>query len=73
MIYFAGGYVKLPDVFKLGIIMAIVNFVIWGLTGETPVSFRGNSPKTFMQLCLSYRCMYMYVCMCICMYVWCWR
>lgn len=33
MIYFAGGYVKLPDVFKLGIIMAIVNFVIWGLTG----------------------------------------
>lgn len=33
VVYYGGGYVNLPDVFKLGIIMAIVNFVIWGLTG----------------------------------------
>lgn len=29
----AGGFVKLPAVIRLGIIMAIVNLVIWGLIG----------------------------------------
>ena len=26
-----GGYVKLPDVFKLGIVMALVNILIWAV------------------------------------------
>lgn len=32
-VYYGGGYVKLPDVFRLGILMALVNIVIWGLVG----------------------------------------
>lgn len=32
VVYYGGGYVKLHDVFKLGICMALVNLVIWGAT-----------------------------------------
>ncbi|XP_057496967.1 dicarboxylate transporter 2.1, chloroplastic-like [Actinidia eriantha] len=30
-VYYGGGYVKLPDVFKLGIVMALVNILIWAV------------------------------------------
>ncbi|KAF5763264.1 putative solute carrier family 13 [Helianthus annuus] len=32
-VYYGAGYVKLPDVFKLGILMAIINITIWGVIG----------------------------------------
>ncbi|XP_071701808.1 dicarboxylate transporter 2.1, chloroplastic-like [Rutidosis leptorrhynchoides] len=32
-VYYGAGYVKLPDVFKLGIIMALINIALWGLIG----------------------------------------
>ncbi|CAH9110572.1 unnamed protein product [Cuscuta europaea] len=32
-VYYGGGYVELRDVFKLGIIMAVINIVMWGLVG----------------------------------------
>ncbi|KAG6425057.1 hypothetical protein SASPL_115480 [Salvia splendens] len=32
-VYFGAGYVDLPDVFKYGFIMALVNAVIWGVVG----------------------------------------
>ncbi|VFQ88069.1 unnamed protein product [Cuscuta campestris] len=32
-VYFGGGFVELRDAFKLGIIMAVINIVIWGLVG----------------------------------------
>ncbi|XP_041994866.1 dicarboxylate transporter 2.1, chloroplastic-like [Salvia splendens] len=32
-VYFGAGYMDLPDVFRLGFIMAIVNLVIWGGVG----------------------------------------
>ncbi|KAI3725714.1 hypothetical protein L1987_65506 [Smallanthus sonchifolius] len=32
-IYYGAGYVKLLDVFKLGILMAVINITIWGLVG----------------------------------------
>ncbi|KAL7598105.1 dicarboxylate transporter 2.1, chloroplastic [Lactuca sativa] len=32
-VYYGAGYVRLPDVFKLGIIMAMINIMIWGLIG----------------------------------------
>ncbi|KAD3338593.1 hypothetical protein R6Q59_026588 [Mikania micrantha] len=32
-VYYGAGYVKLPDVFKLGIFMALINIAIWGLIG----------------------------------------
>ncbi|KAK9065115.1 hypothetical protein SSX86_016498 [Deinandra increscens subsp. villosa] len=32
-VYYGAGYVKLPDVFKLGILMAVVNIAIWGVIG----------------------------------------
>ncbi|XP_076893535.1 dicarboxylate transporter 2.1, chloroplastic-like [Bidens hawaiensis] len=33
-VYYGAGYVKLPDVFKLGIVMAFINIIIWGLIGS---------------------------------------
>lgn len=32
-VYYGAGYVELRDFFKLGIIMALINIVIWGLVG----------------------------------------
>ncbi|XP_055829068.1 dicarboxylate transporter 2.1, chloroplastic-like [Solanum dulcamara] len=32
-VYYGGGYVELRDVFKLGIIIALMNIVIWALVG----------------------------------------
>ncbi|KAI7743534.1 hypothetical protein M8C21_000733 [Ambrosia artemisiifolia] len=32
-VYYGAGYVKLPNVFKLGILMAIINITIWGVIG----------------------------------------
>nr|XP_016510206.1 PREDICTED: dicarboxylate transporter 2.1, chloroplastic-like [Nicotiana tabacum]XP_016510207.1 PREDICTED: dicarboxylate transporter 2.1, chloroplastic-like [Nicotiana tabacum]XP_016510208.1 PREDICTED: dicarboxylate transporter 2.1, chloroplastic-like [Nicotiana tabacum] len=32
-VYYGAGYVELRDVFKLGIIFALINIVIWGLVG----------------------------------------
>ncbi|KAA8530806.1 hypothetical protein F0562_005570 [Nyssa sinensis] len=32
-VYYGGGYVELRDVFKVGILMALVNLAIWGLVG----------------------------------------
>lgn len=32
-VYYGAGYVELRDVFKLGIIMALINIAIWGLVG----------------------------------------
>ncbi|KAK1423762.1 hypothetical protein QVD17_19070 [Tagetes erecta] len=33
-VYYGAGYVKLPDLFKLGIMMAIINITIWVLIGS---------------------------------------
>ncbi|XP_057491989.1 dicarboxylate transporter 2.1, chloroplastic-like [Actinidia eriantha] len=30
-VYYGGGYVKLPDVFRLGIVMALTNILIWAV------------------------------------------
>ncbi|KAL3538682.1 hypothetical protein ACH5RR_002048 [Cinchona calisaya] len=32
-LYFGAGYVDLPDVFKFGFIMALINALIWGIVG----------------------------------------
>ncbi|KAK1427536.1 hypothetical protein QVD17_16223 [Tagetes erecta] len=32
-VYYGAGYLKLSDVFKLGIMMAVINMTIWGLIG----------------------------------------
>ncbi|KAL8521149.1 hypothetical protein ACS0TY_011628 [Phlomoides rotata] len=32
-VYYGAGYIDLPDVFKFGFIMAVVNAVIWGVVG----------------------------------------
>ncbi|MCD9644799.1 cytochrome P450-dit2 [Datura stramonium] len=32
-VYYGAGYVELRDVFKMGIIIALINIVIWGLVG----------------------------------------
>ncbi|KAJ0693108.1 putative solute carrier family 13 [Helianthus annuus] len=32
-IYYGAGYIKLQDVFKFGVLMAIINLTIWGLIG----------------------------------------
>ncbi|XP_043698164.1 dicarboxylate transporter 2.1, chloroplastic-like [Telopea speciosissima] len=32
-VYYGAGYVDLPDVFKLGFIMALINAAIWGVVG----------------------------------------
>ncbi|CAK9174064.1 unnamed protein product [Ilex paraguariensis] len=40
-VYFGAGYVDLPDVFKFGFIMALVNAVIWGVAGTFWWKFLG--------------------------------
>ncbi|KAI3448246.1 hypothetical protein Pfo_004911 [Paulownia fortunei] len=40
-VYFGAGYVDLPDVFKFGFILALVNAVIWGVVGTFWWKFLG--------------------------------
>ncbi|KAF6152125.1 hypothetical protein GIB67_031447 [Kingdonia uniflora] len=39
--FFAAGYVELPDIFRVGFVMAIVNAVIWGGVGTIWWKFLG--------------------------------
>ncbi|KAI4375603.1 hypothetical protein MLD38_013455 [Melastoma candidum] len=41
-VYYGAGYVDLPDVFKMGIIMAVINAVVWGAVGSRSAG-NGNS------------------------------
>lgn len=40
-VYYGAGYVDLPDVFKVGFVMALVNAVIWALVGSFWWKFLG--------------------------------
>ncbi|KAL6553849.1 cytochrome P450-dit2 [Orobanche minor] len=40
-VYFGAGYVDLPDVFKFGFIMSLVNALIWGVVGTVWWKFLG--------------------------------
>ncbi|KAL7082514.1 hypothetical protein ACP275_14G103100 [Erythranthe tilingii] len=40
-VYFGAGYVDLPDVFKYGFVMALVNAIIWGVVGTFWWKFLG--------------------------------
>ncbi|XP_050261856.1 dicarboxylate transporter 2.1, chloroplastic isoform X3 [Quercus robur] len=40
-VYFGAGYVDLPDVFKVGFIMAVINTIIWGVIGAFWWKFLG--------------------------------
>ncbi|KAK4252790.1 hypothetical protein QN277_014332 [Acacia crassicarpa] len=40
-IYYGAGYVDLPDLFKIGFIMAIFNAIIWGVVGSLWWKFLG--------------------------------
>ncbi|KAK3185092.1 hypothetical protein Dsin_032378 [Dipteronia sinensis] len=40
-VYFGAGYVDLPDVFKIGFVMALINGIIWGLVGTFWWKFLG--------------------------------
>lgn len=40
-VYFGAGYVDLPDVFKIGFIMAAINALIWGVVGAIWWKFLG--------------------------------
>ncbi|RWR89952.1 dicarboxylate transporter 2.1, chloroplastic-like protein [Cinnamomum micranthum f. kanehirae] len=40
-VYYGAGYVELPDVFKVGFLMAVVNAVIWGVVGTFWWKFLG--------------------------------
>ncbi|CAL9021281.1 unnamed protein product [Prunus brigantina] len=40
-VYYGAGYVDLPDVFKLGFVMAIINAVIWAVVGSFWWKFLG--------------------------------
>ncbi|KDP40929.1 hypothetical protein JCGZ_24928 [Jatropha curcas] len=40
-VYYGAGYVDLPDVFKMGFIMAVVNATIWGVVGTFWWKFLG--------------------------------
>ncbi|KAK6135456.1 hypothetical protein DH2020_030801 [Rehmannia glutinosa] len=40
-VYFGAGYVDLPDVFRIGFIMSLVNAVIWGVVGTFWWKFLG--------------------------------
>ncbi|KAJ4951373.1 hypothetical protein NE237_028205 [Protea cynaroides] len=35
-VYYGAGYVDIPDIFKLGFIMALINACIWGVVGDKP-------------------------------------
>ncbi|XP_044489914.1 dicarboxylate transporter 2.1, chloroplastic-like [Mangifera indica] len=40
-VYYGAGYVDLPDVFKMGFIMAVINALIWGVVGTIWWKFLG--------------------------------
>ncbi|CAN0906785.1 Dicarboxylate transporter 2.1, chloroplastic [Linum grandiflorum] len=40
-VYYGAGYVELPDVFKVGFTMAVVNAIIWGVVGSFWWKFLG--------------------------------
>ncbi|KAK2662918.1 hypothetical protein Ddye_001492 [Dipteronia dyeriana] len=40
-VYFGAGYVDLPDVFKIGFVMALINAIIWGVVGTFWWKFLG--------------------------------
>ncbi|XP_058096934.1 dicarboxylate transporter 2.1, chloroplastic [Magnolia sinica] len=40
-VYYGAGYIELPDVFKVGFIMAVINAVIWGVVGTFWWKFLG--------------------------------
>ncbi|KAJ9174909.1 hypothetical protein P3X46_013506 [Hevea brasiliensis] len=40
-VYYGAGYVDLPDVFKMGFVMALVNAIIWGAVGTVWWKFLG--------------------------------
>ncbi|KAL0384437.1 UNVERIFIED_CONTAM: Dicarboxylate transporter 2.1, chloroplastic [Sesamum radiatum] len=40
-VYFGAGYIDLPDVFKFGFLMALINAVIWGVVGTFWWKFLG--------------------------------
>ncbi|KAL9380635.1 hypothetical protein Peur_026292 [Populus x canadensis] len=40
-VYYGAGYVDLPDVFKMGFTMALINAIIWGVTGTFWWKFLG--------------------------------
>ncbi|KAL5714842.1 cytochrome P450-dit2 [Ranunculus cassubicifolius] len=40
-VYFGAGYVELPDIFKMGFVMSVVNAVIWGGVGTFWWKFLG--------------------------------
>ncbi|RXH87887.1 hypothetical protein DVH24_037532 [Malus domestica] len=40
-VYYGAGYVDLPDVFKVGFVMALVNAVIWAIVGSFWWKFLG--------------------------------
>jgi DASS family divalent anion:Na+ symporter len=41
MLFATAGYMDLPDVFKLGFVMALINAIIWGVTGTFWWKFLG--------------------------------
>ncbi|KAK4802565.1 hypothetical protein SAY86_000768 [Trapa natans] len=40
-VYYGAGYINLPDVFKIGFVMALVNLTIWGVVGAFWWKFLG--------------------------------
>ncbi|KAJ8775126.1 hypothetical protein K2173_020130 [Erythroxylum novogranatense] len=40
-VYFGAGYIDLPDVFKMGFVMAVCNAIIWGVVGTFWWKFLG--------------------------------
>ncbi|OUZ99597.1 Sodium/sulfate symporter [Macleaya cordata] len=40
-VYYGAGYVDLPDIFKIGLIMAVINAIIWGGVGAVWWKFLG--------------------------------
>ncbi|PON33159.1 Sodium/sulfate symporter [Parasponia andersonii] len=40
-VYYGAGYIDLPDVFKIGFVMAVINAVIWGFVGSFWWKFLG--------------------------------
>ncbi|KAL1831752.1 hypothetical protein ACET3Z_001403 [Daucus carota] len=40
-VYFGAGYIELPDIFKIGLLMALVNVLIWGGVGTFWWKFLG--------------------------------
>ncbi|KAJ7968257.1 Dicarboxylate transporter 2.1, chloroplastic [Quillaja saponaria] len=40
-VYYGAGYVELPDIFKIGLVMALINACIWGVVGSFWWKFLG--------------------------------